>query len=133
MSNGPVSGNGIPITLPPGKIVFWSAMVQAARGQLVQIKDSADRVVFTATGASPDGHSPTQIGQGFFQPSDPSAAYTVWLGTGDGVWSSVLWAADQIALGDTAYLTKYVFGTEDGTDLDFNDTFLQVQYFDAVG
>lgn len=134
MSNGPVTGDGIAITLPPGKIVFWSAMVQAARAQFVQVRDSAGQIVFTAAGASPDGHSPVQIGQGFFQPADPTGTYTVWLGTDNGAnWSEVLWAQDAITLGGTAYLTQYVFGTEDGADQDYNDTFLQMQYFQSVG
>ncbi|WP_395945578.1 hypothetical protein [Brevundimonas sp.] len=134
MSHGPVAGNGIPITLAPGKVVFWSALVQATNTQFVQIKDSAGAVVFTAAGASPDGHSPAQIGAGFFQPADPTGAYTVWLGTNGGAsWSSVVWSQDVLDDGGPPLLTKYVFGSEDGGDADYNDTYLQLQWFDSVG
>lgn len=134
MSNGPVPGNGISIAIPQGKVVFWSALVQAAWSQFVQLKDSAGNVVFTVTGASPDGHSPTQIGQGFFQAGDPSGTYSLWLGIdGGSQWSSVLWTEDSISLSGTTYLSKYVFGTEDGADADYNDTYLQLQWFEYLG
>jgi mannose-binding lectin len=134
MSTGPVPGNGIAIVIPQGMVVFWSALVQAAFSQFVQIQDSNRNVIFTATGGSPDGHSPTQIGQGFFQAGDPSGNYTVWLGINDGSpWSNVIWSQDAIANGGTSYLTKYVFGTEDGSDNDYNDTYLQLQWFQFLG
>jgi len=133
VSNGPVSGNGIAIGIPAGT-VFWTATSQAAWSQFVQLRDSAGNVLFTAEGASPDGHSPTQIGQGFFQAGDESGNYSVWLGVDGGQrWSSVLWAQDSIAASGTDYLGKYVFGTEDGSDNDYNDTYLQLQWFEYLG
>ena len=134
LAMNPVPGSGIAVTLPPGKVVFWSALVQAAWSQFVQLKDSQGNVVFTVQGASPDGHSPTQIGQGFFKPSDPSGNYTLWLGVnGGGAWSQVIWGQDSLSTGGTAYLTKYVFACEDGADSDFNDTYLQMQWFEFLG
>ena len=130
----PVPGNGIGINLPAGKIVFWSAVVQAAWQQFVQLKDSSGNVVFTVEGASPDGHSATQIGEGFFQPADPSGNYTVWLGVNGGAsWSQVIFAQDALSSGGSAFLTKYVFAAEDGADNDYNDTYLQMQWFEYVG
>ena len=130
----PVLGKAIPLTLPAGKVVFWSALVQAAWKQFVRLQDSKGNVVFTVQGSSPDGHSPTQIGQGFFQPSDPSGNYVLSLGVNGGAaWSQVIWAQDALSAGGTAYLTKYVFATEDGADSDFNDTYLQMQWFEYLG
>jgi hypothetical protein len=134
MSTGPVPGNGIPITIPAGKVVFWSALAQAAFVQFIELKDSSGVSVFSCQGASSDGHSPTLIGQGFFQGGDQSGNYTMWLGTnGGGQWSQVLWAQDAIASGGPPYLTRYVFGTEDGNDNDYNDTYLQLQWFEYLG
>lgn len=134
MSTGPVTGNGIAVTIPPGMVVFWSALVQAAWRQYVQLRDSTGQAVFTCQGASPDGHSPTQIGQGFFQAGDQTGNYTLWLGTNGGAqWSQVLWAEDMIGTGGTTYLTRYVFGTEDGADNDYNDTYFQMQWFQFLG
>ncbi len=134
MSTGPVTGNGIAITIPQDKVVFWSALVQASLNQFIKIQDSNGQTVFTCQGASPDGHSPTQVGSGFFQAGDPSGNYTVWLGTSGGAqWSNVLWVQDSLAVGGTSYLTRYVFGTEDGADEDYNDTYLQMQWFQYLG
>ncbi|HEX7884718.1 MAG TPA: hypothetical protein VF474_01960 [Phenylobacterium sp.] len=131
MSNGPVPGNGVPIDLPLGKIVFWSAVVQAANNQFVQLKDSNNAVLFTAQGS---GVAPTQIGQGFFQVSATSQACTVWLGIDGGAqWSQVLWTQDAVSDGGSVCMGKYLFVSEDGADQDFNDTCLQIQWFDQVG
>lgn len=131
MSTGPVPGNGVAIVLPVGAIVFWSAVVQAAENQFVQLQDSTGNAVFTAQGS---GISPTQIGQGFFQAADPSQAYTLWLGVDGGAqWSQVLWSQDTLNNGSATCMTKYVFATEDGGDSDFNDTCLQMQWFAEVG
>jgi hypothetical protein len=62
MSIGPVSGNGITITLPVGKTLFWTANVQASYSQYVLVRDSTNQVVIESKGASTGGHSPTQIG-----------------------------------------------------------------------
>ncbi|WP_269714133.1 hypothetical protein [Caulobacter sp. NIBR2454] len=134
MAIGPVSGNGIPVTLPSGKVVFWSALVQSSGNQFIQVKDGSGNVVFTAQGASSSGGTPTQIGQGFFQAADPNNAYTVYLGTnGGGQWSKVIWSEDVLSSGATIYMGKYVFTTEDSTDADYNDTYLQMQWFQYVG
>lgn len=135
MSIGPVSGAGITVNLPAGKIVFWSAVVQAGYQQFVQVKDSAGTVIFTAQGASAGGGGqPTQIGQGFFQAADPSDNYTVWLGTNGGqAWSQVLYAQDSLNSGANIYMGKYLFNTEDSGDADYNDTCLQMQWFQYVG
>jgi len=131
MTTGPVSGNGVAITLPLNMIVFWSAVVQAAENQFVQLQDSTGAVLFTAQGS---GISPTQIGQGFFQAADPTQTYTVWLGIDGGAqWSQVLWTQDSLNNGPTTCMTKYLFTTEDGGDSDFNDTCLQMQWFAQVG
>ncbi len=133
MSIGPVPGSGIAINLPVNKVVFWSATAQAAYNQFVQVKDSGNNVVFTAQGGSPDGHTPTQIGQGFFQVSG-SGAYTVWLGTNGGQqWSQVLWTEDTLNSGASIFMGKYAFTTEDSGDNDYNDTFLQMQWFQYLG
>lgn len=130
----PIPGKRIAITIPLGKVVFWSALVQAAYVQFVQLKDSGGVTVFTAQGGSSDGHSATQIGQGFFQAGDESGNYTLSLGTNGGQqWSNVLWASDVLMAGSTPFLTKYVFATEDGTDNDYNDTYLQMQWFEILG
>lgn len=134
MSIGPVSGAGIPINLPTGKVVFWSAMVQAQYNQFIQVKDGSGNVIFTAEGASSGGGQPTQIGQGFFQAADPNGAYTVWLGTNGGQqWSQVLYMQDTLNSGPAIYLSKYLFNSEDAGDNDYNDTCLQMQWFQYLG
>lgn len=134
MSIGPVTGEGIAINLPVGKVVFWSATAQAANKQFVQLRDEGGNTVFTAEGASSDGHSPAQIGQGFFQVGGSTGNFTVWLGTNGGAqWSNVLWTQDVLAGASTIYMGKYVFTTEDAGDADYNDTFLQMQWFQFVG
>lgn len=134
MSNGPVAGNGIAITIPAGKVVFWTALVQAAFNQFIQVKDGSGNVVFTVQGASSQGGTPTQIGQGFFQASDPNGAYTVWIGVNGGQWwQSVLWDEKPISVGGTAYFDQFTFISEDSTDNDFNDTCLQMRWFQFLG
>lgn len=73
MAIGPVSGGGIAVNIPVGKVVFWSALVQSSANQFIQLKDSGANVIFTTQGASSSGGTPTQIGQGFFQAADPPA------------------------------------------------------------
>ena len=134
MSIGPVPGNGIAVNFPVGKIVFWSATAQAADNQFVQLQDSGGQIIFTAQGTSPDGYSPTQFSQGFFQAADASNNYTVWLGTNGGAqWSQVLWTQDALTSGSSIYMGKYLFTTEDAGDADYNDTYLQMQWFQYVG
>lgn len=134
MSTGPVEGDGIAISLAGGKVVFWSAMVQAAWDQFVQLKDPSGDVVFTATGASPDGHSPTQIGEGFFQVPSAGGDYTVWIGIDGGEqWSQVVWGQDALTGNGQTYMTRFVFASEDGADQDYNDSFVQMQWFEHLG
>ena len=134
MSIGPVSGNGIAVTLPAGKMMFWSVLVQAAYDQFIQLKDSSGNVIFTAQGSSSSGGTPTAIAQGIFQAVDPTNNYTVWIGTNGGsVWSKVLYSQDAIAIGSSQYLGKYIFASEDSTDNDYNDSYLQLQWFEYLG
>jgi hypothetical protein len=134
MSIGPVSGSGIAITLPVNKVIFWSALVQSSVDQFLQIKDSTNNVLFSTQGASSSGGTPTQIGEGFFQASDPSESYTVWIGTGGGQqWSRVLWTQDVITNAASLYFGKYLFSSEDSGDNDYNDSYLQIQWFQYLG
>lgn len=134
MSVGPVSGNGIPINIPPDKLVWWSALAQSSGNQFVQLKDSGGNVIFTAQGASSSGGTPTQIGQDNFRSADPSGNYTIYLGTNGGAqWSRVLWSEDSVNSGTTIYLGKYIFAAEDGGDNDYNDTYLELQWFQFSG
>ncbi|PDO85535.1 fucose-binding lectin II [Kosakonia pseudosacchari] len=133
MSSGPVSGNGIAIVIPPGKVVFWSVLVQSSANQFIQLKDSLSRVVFTVQGASSSGGTPTQIGSGFFQ-ADNVGDYTVLIGTNGGQrYSNVLWTQDIISRGASVFFGKYIFASEDSTDNDYNDSFFQLQWFENVG
>ncbi len=133
MSIGPVSGGGINISIPPGKVVFWSALVQSSANQFIQVKNSQSTVIFTAQGASSSGGTPTQIGSGFFQ-ADAVGQYTIWIGTNNGQsWSQVLWTEDVITKGASVYFGKYVFASEDYTDHDYNDSYIQLQWFEYVG
>lgn len=134
MSIGPVLGNGIAVSLPVGKVVFWSVLVQSSANQFIQLKDSTGNVVFTTQGASSSGGTPTQIGQGFFQAGDATNNYTVWIGiNGGGSWNQVLYNQDTIAIGSSIYFGKYIFGSEDWTDADYNDSYLQLQWFQYIG
>jgi len=134
MSIGPVSGASIPVSLPYGKTVFWSMLVQADYDQFVQLKDSQGNVQFTATGTSSGGGQPTQVAQGFFQVGDQSGAYTLSLGVNGGAhWSSVIYSSDVLNLGSTIYFGSYIFVTEDATDADYNDTCFQMNWFQYLG
>lgn len=134
MSVGPVSGNGIPITLVAGKTVFWSVFAQAAWNQFVQLKDSRGNVVFTTAGASPGGHSPTQIGQSTFVVADQSGSYTLFIGiNGGSAWQQVLWDQMDINLGANVYLSTYTFISEDGADQDYNDSCVTLSWFRSIG
>lgn len=134
MSIGPVPGNGIAVTLPAGKMMFWSVLVQSSANQFIQLKDSGGNVIFTTQGASSSGGTPTQIGQGFFQALDSTNNYTVWIGTNGGSkWSQVLYTQDAIALGASIYFGKYIFASEDWNDNDYNDSYLQLQWFEYLG
>lgn len=135
MTTGPVPGSGIAIALPAGKAVFWSAVAQAAYPQFVQLKDPNGAVIFTASGQSPDMHSPTQYGQGFFQ-VDPAATgdYTVWIGVNDGQsWQSVLWEESSLEMSGSTYFGQFSFISEDGADQDYNDTCLSLHWFEYLG
>lgn len=134
MSKGPVPGNGLAISLPRSKVVFWSVLVQSSADQFVQLQDSQGLAIFTVRGASTSGGVPTQIGQGFFAAADPADAYTVWIGTDNGQrWSQVLWSQASLATASSPLFSKYVFASEDGTDADYNDSYLQMQWFEYLG
>ncbi len=133
MSNGPVSGGGIAVALPQGKSVFWTVTVQAADAQFVQLTDSQGGVVFTASGASPGGHSPTLIGNGTFVAEDPSG-YRLYVGTNGGqAWSIVLWDEIPLMMNGVTLSANYNFISEDGADQDFNDSHVSITWFETIG
>ncbi|MBR9971606.1 hypothetical protein [Magnetospirillum sulfuroxidans] len=133
MSVGPVSGNGIAITLAPGKTVFWTVTAQAAYTQFVQLKDTNGTVVFTATGSGGTGGTPNQIGQGHFVVPN-NANYTMYIGTNNGAqWSSVIWDADALVYGGTVYYQTFNFISEDGGGTDYNDSAVTLSYFNSLG
>ncbi|HEX8064592.1 MAG TPA: hypothetical protein VF535_15425 [Allosphingosinicella sp.] len=134
MSNGPVSGNGIALTVPTGKTAFWSVVTQAAWQQFVQLTDSAGNIVFTATGSSTGGNSPTQIGVGTFVAADPGGNYNLYVGiNGGSQWSSVMWDVLPLALGQTTMSSSYSFISEDGADQDYNDSCVSLTWFEQIG
>ncbi|WP_269714134.1 hypothetical protein [Caulobacter sp. NIBR2454] len=134
MSVGPVSGNGIALTIPTGKTVFWTVNVQASYSQFIKLCDSHGAVIFQATGASAGGHSPTQIGQGSFTAADASGNYTLYIGfNGGSSWSSVLWDDLVVNIGAQIYLSNYNFISEDGADQDFNDSHVSLTWFNSIG
>lgn len=134
MSVGPVSGNGITLTLAPGKTVFWTAVAQADFPQYLQLRDSANTIIFTAQGASTGGGAPTQIGSGNFTVADASGRYSAYIGTyGGSRWSSVLWDQTAITLGATVYFNRYTFISEDSVDQDYNDSCLSLVWFNSLG
>lgn len=133
MSFGPVSGNSIPIVLPPGKMVFWSVIAQAANSQFVQLKHSSGDVLFTAVGAS-SGGGPTQIGQGNFTIHAQSGNCTMFIGINEGSsWSTVLWDDITISLGQNIMCSNFNFIAEDASDQDYNDSAVSLTWFNSVG
>lgn len=133
MSNGPVSGNGIAVALPPGKTVFWNVTVQATYSQYVVLNDPTGAQVFQATGASPGGHSPTQVGQGSFVVGG-NGGYTLYVGINGGQsWSQVLWDDMTVDLGGTVMCANLNFISEDGADQDFNDSAVSLTWFNSLG
>jgi mannose-binding lectin len=127
MSNGPVSGNAIPITLPVGFTVYYSGMTQASWNQFIQLKDSHGNVIFTLSGSGPYA---TQS----FTASDTTGNYTVYIGTNGGSqWSQVVWDEEVLNIGNTVYFGIFNFISEDGTDTDYNDSYLALYWFTFSG
>lgn len=135
MSNGPVTGNGIAISIPLDKSVFWSAVAQAAYNQYVKVTTAAGAVVFEQSGASPDGHSPYQYGNGLFSTSAYNTTdYLVYIGINGGAsWQSVQWDQAAITSGSDTYFTSIMFVSEDASDNDYNDTCLTLNWFEYLG
>ena len=133
MSIGPVSGNGITITLTPGKKVFWTVTAQSAGNQFVQLKDVNGTVVFTATGVGGANSDPKQIGSGsFVVPNNPN--YTLYIGINNGSsWNRVIWDTEALFSGSSIYYNSLTFISEDGSDNDFNDSCTTLSYFNSLG
>jgi hypothetical protein len=128
MSIGPVSGNSIVLTSIPGqKIVWCSAVCQAANTQNVILKDSSGNTVFSASGNST---SPKQFGFGTFTSNGNNYTLTINSSAGQ---SMVLYDYDTLTLGTNIYLGYYTFIAEDGTDKDYNDTYLTIAWFLYAG
>jgi mannose-binding lectin len=126
MSNGPVSGNGIQITLPPNLKIYYSGMTQAALSQFIQLKDMSGNVIFTLTGSGP------WQTQSFT--SNSTGQYKVYIGTSNGAaWSSVIWDDDALTIGSTVYFNVFSFISEDAGDQDFNDSYLSICWFQFQG
>jgi hypothetical protein len=133
MSIGPVSGNGIAVTLPPGKTVFWNVTTQASYNQYVLLSNSSGSRVFLATGASTGGHSPTQIGQGSFV-VDATGNYTIYIGINGGAqYSQVLWDDMTVFLNSIIVCSNLNYISEDGADQDFNDSAVSLTWFNTDG
>lgn len=133
MSNGPVSGKGLTVTLPPGKTVFWNVTVQATLDQYVVLADPTGAQVFSVSGASPGGHAPTQIGQGSFVVG-PGSAYTLYVGVNGGqAWSQVIWDLMTLDLGGATMCASLNVISEDGADQDFNDSAVAMTWFNSLG
>lgn len=133
MSVGPVSGNGVAVTLPPGKTAIWTVTTQAAYNQFVKLVDASSATVFQATGSSPGGHSPTQIGEGSFVVG-ANGACLLYVGINGGQqWSSVLWDEITVSLGATIMCGNFNFISEDGADQDFNDSHVSITWFNSIG
>lgn len=131
MSLGPVSGGGIAVSLTQGT-VFWTVTSQAAWDQFVQLKDPSGNVVFTATGASPDVHSPTQIGQGSFASEDGD--YQLFVGINGGQsWSSVIYDYVPVSVDGRILSSSFAFISEDGADQDYNDSCTTLSWFEYKG
>jgi hypothetical protein len=134
MSNGPVSGNGIAVSVPNGKTAFWTVTTQAAWQQYVVLADSSGNLIFTASGASPDGHSPTLIGSGSFVSGDPGGNYQLFIGINGGAqWSSVMWDVLPLTLNGATMSSSYTFISEDGADQDYNDSCVSLTWFEQIG
>lgn len=135
MSNGPVAGNAIPVTIPLNKSVFWSAVAQAAFDQYVKVTTAAGVLVFQQSGSSPDGHSPFQYGNGLFSTAAYSTTdYLVYIGVNGGSpWQSVQYDQAAIVNGSNTYFTSLIFVSEDSSDNDYNDTCLTLNWFEYLG
>ncbi len=129
----PVSGNGINISLTPGKVAFWSVTAQAQLNQYVALKDSSGGEVFHATGSGGTGGTPQQIGSGTFK-VNTNGNYTLYIGTNGGkTWSQVLWGDLPLNYRGTIYLDTLTFISEDSGDIDFNDSVLTISTFNSLG
>lgn len=135
MSNGPVSGNAIPVTIPLNKSVFWSAVAQATDDQYVKVTTKAGVLVFQQSGTSPDGHSPSQYGNGLFSTAAYNTTdYLVYIGiNGGSTWQSVQYDQAVIVNAGNTYFTSLIFVSEDGSDNDYNDTCLTLNWFEYLG
>lgn len=133
MANGPVSGEGIALTLPPGKTVSWTVTAQGEWNQFVWLQDRAgQQVFFVASGSSPDGH-PVQIGNGSFTGTS-EGSYMLYVGFHEGTaWSQVLWDDFPLTFAGTTMSATFNFIAEDGADQDYNDCCVTLTWFAQSG
>lgn len=133
MTIGPVSGDRVAVSLPPGKTAFWTVTTQASYPQYIQLVDPDGVKVFQATGSSTGGRTPTQIGQGVFVVG-PNGAYTLRIGHDDGsAWSTVLWDQQTVDRAGVTLGGVLDFISEDGADQDFNDSHVSITWFNSIG
>lgn len=143
MSNGPTRGDKISLRIPPDSIVYYSGMAQSSLNQVVQLKDSNEKEMFTMEGASSPikggSTTPKELKGGSFTATGPGEEYFLSIGTKSGTgtkWSQVLWDANEIGLDNEVYLKSYTFISEDSTDpkaLDYNDCYVSLHWFRTVG
>lgn len=135
MSAFPQRGDGIAVFLPPGKTVFWDALVQSDRQQHVQLADSAGTVVFHAAGSSLAGHSPTSIGASSFVTADTRYTLSLWHVEPNGSmrFSTVLRNEQVVNQGATVHYATSTFLAENGDDGDFNDLCVTLSWSRTTG
>ncbi len=135
MTTGPIYGRNIAITLPRGKTIYWTAYAQSAGAQFVEIRDTANKVIVSKASAGNTGRGgEAKFGEGSFVAEDANNTYYVSIGVNNGAsWEKVLYSYDELVFNGVVKFGNYIFGGEDGTDNDFNDTNLNLHWYDNLG
>jgi len=129
---GPVPGTNIPITLPANKVIYWSAIAQAAYLQHIEIKAPTGKVVASAQG---NGQPLRRFGEGSFNSGGGGVFHiSIWVNTPHGPRpESVIFDEHKVVFGGQTKYGQFTFLGEDGADQDFNDTTLELHWWDRVG
>jgi hypothetical protein len=121
----------IPISLPDGKPVSCTLVVQSSLEQTFTIRDKDNNTIVTMSGSGGIG-GPKFIGEQSFVAKGDANPYTVEIKTPSGP-EGVLVAEAATAWGATIYARTWTFASEDATDNDFNDSFATVTWFRKSG
>ncbi len=117
--------DGMTISIPSNTVVSWSLVSQSAKQQTLQIKDPSGKVIVNTAVLST---SLSNTSSGSF-PVSSAGNYRIYFPADP----KVLYDTATINNGRTVVSESYLYGGEDGTDNDFNDSFAVLTWFGKTG